>query len=122
MIPQAVQPRGDAYEAAWVIDTKQTAAVFAALGHPIRLRIVQLLATRGDQDVGMLAAALGQSVANTSHHLAGLRQAGLVRSEPHGTRVTTTLERNASESCAALLALIGLPPSNQRARATGSGS
>jgi len=51
-----------------------------------RAEIVDLLA-QGERSVDDVAAELGQSVANTSHHLRNLARAGLVRTRREGTRV-----------------------------------
>jgi len=54
------------------------AAAFAALGDPIRLRIVELLAV-GDRTPGELQAETGASSALVAHHLAQLETVGIVR-------------------------------------------
>lgn len=54
------------------------AAVFAALAHPTRLRIVELL-TEGEKTVGEVAQALGLLQPNASQHLAALHRAGVVK-------------------------------------------
>lgn len=64
---------------------QDVAATFGMLAATARLQIVWLLAA-GEQDVGTLAAALGQSVATVSHHLGKLKLAGLVRSRREGKR------------------------------------
>jgi len=51
-----------------------------------RAEIVDLLA-QGERSVEEVAAELGQSVANTSHHLRNLARAGLVHTRREGTRV-----------------------------------
>jgi ArsR family transcriptional regulator len=71
-------------------DELATAALLGALASPHRLMIVRLLADR-ELDVGELAASLGTSVANTSHHLSRLRHAGLVISRRDGTRIPNQL-------------------------------
>src|SRR6266545_5215432 len=62
------------------------ASVGKALSSGRRAEIVDLLA-QGERSVEDVAAELGQSVANTSHHLRNLAQAGLVRTRREGTRV-----------------------------------
>ena len=57
-----------------------------ALSSGRRAEIVDLLG-QGERSVEEVAAELGQSVANTSHHLRNLAQAGLVRTRREGTRV-----------------------------------
>ncbi|MGQ0577018.1 MAG: ArsR/SmtB family transcription factor [Pseudonocardia sp.] len=62
------------------------ADVAAALGSGRRAEIVDVLA-QGERSVDDVAAQIGQSVANTSHHLRTLARAGLVRTRRDGTRV-----------------------------------
>jgi rhodanese-related sulfurtransferase/DNA-binding transcriptional ArsR family regulator len=62
------------------------ASVGKALSSGRRAEIVDLLA-QGERSVEDVAAEIGQSVANTSHHLRTLAQAGLVRTRRDGTRV-----------------------------------
>lgn len=61
------------------------AAVFKALGEPTRLRLVVLLAIRGETCVCELAQALGVPQCKISRHLAVLRSAGLVDCRRDGT-------------------------------------
>lgn len=53
-----------------------------AVSDPDRLRIIGVLQA-GPHTVGVIADALGRSIANTSHHLKLLRAAGVVT--PHKT-------------------------------------
>lgn len=62
------------------------AEVAKALGSGRRAEIVDLLA-QGERPVDDVAAEIGQSVANTSHHLRLLAKAGLVSTRRDGTRV-----------------------------------
>ncbi len=71
-------------------DAEHAAEVFAALASPWRLDIVRVLAA-SPLEVTEIANRLGISVANTSHHLGRLRQAGLVTSRRDGTRITNAL-------------------------------
>lgn len=66
------------------------AAVAKALGNGRRGEIVDVLA-QGERSVEALADEIGQSVANTSHHLQHLLRAGLVRTRRDGTRVHYSL-------------------------------
>lgn len=61
------------------------ATIFAALGEPNRLRIVELLRAR-PFSVGSLTEALGIRQPQVSKHLGVLREAGLVTVEPAGRR------------------------------------
>jgi ArsR family transcriptional regulator, arsenate/arsenite/antimonite-responsive transcriptional repressor len=62
---------------------------FAALSDPVRLRLLNLLATAGEGAVCAcdLVAPVGKSQPTVSHHLKVLRDAGLVTSEKRGVNV-----------------------------------
>jgi rhodanese-related sulfurtransferase len=62
------------------------ASVARALGNGRRAEIVDLLA-QGERSVEDVAREIGQSVANTSHHLRGLAAVGLLRSRRDGQRI-----------------------------------
>lgn len=77
-----------------------SAVLFRTLGHPARVRILELLRD-GEQPVGALQEALGLESGSTSQHLAALRRASLVESRREGTSV---LYRVADDEVFALLA------------------
>jgi rhodanese-related sulfurtransferase/DNA-binding MarR family transcriptional regulator len=62
------------------------AEVAKALSSGRRAEIVDVLA-QGERSVDAIAAEIGQSIANTSHHLQALSRAGLVSTRREGTRV-----------------------------------
>lgn len=62
------------------------AEFFRALGHPVRVRLLQLL-REGERTVGSLQAALELDSSGTSQQLAALRKQGLVESRRDGTSV-----------------------------------
>jgi rhodanese-related sulfurtransferase len=62
------------------------AAVAKALASGRRAEIVDVLA-KGERSVEELAAEIGQSVANTSHHLRSMARAGLVTTRRDRTRI-----------------------------------
>ncbi len=62
------------------------ANLFRVLGHPARVRILELLRD-GERSVGSLQAELGLDSGGTSQHLAALRRIGLVESRREGTSV-----------------------------------
>jgi rhodanese-related sulfurtransferase/DNA-binding transcriptional ArsR family regulator len=62
------------------------AEVAKALASGRRAEIIDLLA-QGERSVEEIAGELGQSVANTSHHLRALARAGMVTTRRDGTRV-----------------------------------
>jgi ArsR family transcriptional regulator len=75
------------------------ADLFRVLGHPARVRILELLRD-GERSVGTLQAELGLESGATSQHLAALRRVGLVESRRDGTSV---YYRAAAEEVFALL-------------------
>jgi ArsR family transcriptional regulator len=62
------------------------ANLFRVLGHPARVRVLELLRD-GERSVGALQAELGLDSGGTSQHLAALRRIGLVESRREGTSV-----------------------------------
>lgn len=71
-------------EAGGVHEVKAT--LFRVLGHPARVRILELLRD-GERSVGTLQAELGLDSGGTSQHLSALRRIGLVESRRDGTSV-----------------------------------
>jgi DNA-binding transcriptional ArsR family regulator/rhodanese-related sulfurtransferase len=69
---------------------REIARMGKGLAHPTRLEILDLLCQR-PWTVEALAEEIGQSVANTSHHLRLLRGAELLESHREGTYVTYRL-------------------------------
>ncbi|MBF6621032.1 MAG: winged helix-turn-helix transcriptional regulator [Patulibacter sp.] len=59
---------------------------FRLLGHPARVRILELLRT-GERTVGDLQGALGLDSSGTSQHLTAMRRQGLLESRRAGTSV-----------------------------------
>ena len=62
------------------------ANLFRVLGHPARVRILELLRD-GERSVGALQAELELDSGGTSQHLTALRRIGLVESRREGTSV-----------------------------------
>src|SRR5437870_12217878 len=62
------------------------ANLFRVLGHPARVRILELLRD-GERSVGALQAELELDSGGTSQHLSALRRIGLVESRREGTSV-----------------------------------
>src|SRR6266581_3703264 len=62
------------------------ANLFRVLGHPARVRILELL-RGGERSVGALQAELELDSGGTSQHLAALRRIGLVASRRDGNSV-----------------------------------
>jgi rhodanese-related sulfurtransferase/DNA-binding MarR family transcriptional regulator len=78
------------------------AEVAKALASGRRAELIDVLA-QGGRSVDEVAAEIGQSVANTSHHLRALARAGLVTTRRDGTRIFYAL---ASERVAELWSAI----------------
>lgn len=72
-------------------EAERLARPFALLADPSRLRLVYALADGGSMCVSDLAAAVGAGDSGTSHQLAKLRAAGVVRSERHGREIWYSL-------------------------------
>ena len=85
------------------------AKAFAALGDPVRLRLMSLLMTAeaGEVCACDLAEPVGKSQPTVSHHLKVLRDAGLVTSTRRGTNIWYVAAREQVASLRAVLA----PPS-----------
>jgi len=62
------------------------AELFRLLGHPARVRILELLRD-GERSVGELQAALELDSSGTSQHLTAMRRQGLLESRRAGTNV-----------------------------------
>jgi len=65
------------------------AEAFKALGDPVRLRLLSLLATSDEGEVCAcdLVEPVGKSQPTVSHHLKVLRQAGLVTATKRGVNI-----------------------------------
>jgi DNA-binding transcriptional ArsR family regulator len=63
------------------------AEFFRMLGHPARVRLLELLGAGGERSVDDLQAALEMESSTTSQHLAALRKLGLVDSRKEGASV-----------------------------------
>jgi len=77
------------------------AEFFKTLGHPARIRVLELLSS-GERSVAALQQDIGIESSHLSQQLAVLRRAGLVRTRKQGTQVFYAL---AAPEVADLLAL-----------------
>ena len=75
----------------------------AAMGDPIRLRILNLLCCRGEQNVAQLVEQCGAKQANVSRHLVRLRETGLVVCRKAGTKIFYALADDSLPSICACL-------------------
>lgn len=62
------------------------AAVLKAVAHPVRRRLLDVLRVDGPSMPSVLARVTGQAVANVSHHLRVLADAGLIEEAPELAR------------------------------------
>jgi ArsR family transcriptional regulator len=69
--------------------------VFKALGDPTRLKIVEMLARQGETCVCRIVDGLGMNQPAVSHHMAKLKQAGLVNARKEGQWVYYSLDVDA---------------------------
>ncbi|MGW6268375.1 ArsR/SmtB family transcription factor [Streptomyces sp. NPDC055060] len=98
----------------------QLAKVFKALGDPVRLRLLSMIASRegGEICVCELTPAFDLSQPTISHHLKLLKQAGLIDSERRGTWVHYRLLPATTDKLAAVLARRAAPPSRSAGAAS----
>lgn len=80
---------------------KLKAEFFKTLGHPARIRVLELLAER-DRTVGELLPEVGLESSNLSQQLGVLRRAGVVVASKNGNTVSYSI---ASPAVAELLAV-----------------
>ena len=77
--------------------------MFKVLGVETRIRIIELLKSRGPLGVKKIAELVGITPAAISQHLKILRQAGLVRSERTGYWIPYSINEEALENCQRVL-------------------
>jgi DNA-binding transcriptional ArsR family regulator len=77
-------------------------ALFKALSHPVRRRIIEMLRA-GPRSSGDLAAAFDMSWPTVTGHLNALKEAGLVSAEREGVSIRYRLEISAAEEALAFL-------------------
>jgi ArsR family transcriptional regulator len=68
------------------LDTDRLSAMLKALGHPVRLEIVQILAERGEASCIDFTRHAGLAQSTVSQHLRVLREAGLIKQCGPGPR------------------------------------
>lgn len=69
--------------------------IFKALGDPTRLRIVQILARNGETCVCKIVDELEMNQPSISHHMAKLKQAGLLNARKDGQWIHYSLKVDA---------------------------
>lgn len=85
------------------VDAERLAPMFKALGDPVRLRMVSMIAAKPELCVCEITPAFDLSSGTISHHLRTLREAGLVDCERRGTFVYYWIRPEALEALSALL-------------------
>ena len=73
----------------------ERAHVFKALADPGRVRIIEVLAERGEASGSEIAERTGMSLALLCHHWDVLERAGLIRKWKEGSRTICALDRPA---------------------------
>ncbi|WP_028925855.1 ArsR/SmtB family transcription factor [Pseudonocardia acaciae] len=70
--------------------------VLSALGHPIRLEIVRVLAEHGERTCGVVGTQLSTEISKSTltHHWRVLRDSGVIWQRPHGREHLLTLRRD----------------------------
>ncbi|HET6855918.1 MAG TPA: metalloregulator ArsR/SmtB family transcription factor [Streptomyces sp.] len=95
------------------------AKVFKALGDPVRLRLLSMIASRAGGEICVcdLTPAFELSQPTISHHLKLLKQAGLIDSDRRGTWVYYRLLPQMTDHLAAILARPAGQPAPDSVRA-----
>ena len=81
----------------------ELAAFAKAIGHPVRVRILRMLAEREARTCSLIVDELPLAQSTVSEHLRILKAAGLVRSREDGPRVRYCIEMAAWRRVKALL-------------------
>jgi ArsR family transcriptional regulator len=71
---------------------------FKALGDPTRLRILKMLAERGEVCVCVFVDELGMGQSAVSHHMAALKRSGLLNARREGQWIHYSLNVRALEN------------------------
>lgn len=102
----------------------ELAKVFKALGDPVRLRLLSMIASRAGGEVCVcdLTPAFDLSQPTISHHLKLLRQAGLIDCERRGTWVYYWLVPEMTDRLAGVLTRPAGEPLPDRTTSAGAAS
>lgn len=85
------------------VEADRVAAMFKALGDPVRLRLAALIASQDEICVCHLTPHFALSGPTISHHLKQLREAGLIDSERRGTWVYYRIRTDALRALGLIL-------------------
>lgn len=89
------------------VETEHFAAVFRAISHPVRLRMLDLISQGGGRVCSCdIECHFDLTQPTLSHHLKVLRDAGLLHSEPRGVYVMYQLNRPLLASVQGILMLL----------------
>ncbi len=88
----------------------ETAAIAKALGHPIRIAILELFHTRCPRTVGDIVSELPLAQSTVSTHLHILSNAGVIRTFQSGRRTWHCLNRSVIAAHAAAVANLSRRP------------
>ncbi|MFI6702984.1 ArsR/SmtB family transcription factor [Streptomyces sp. NPDC050509] len=102
----------------------ELAKVFKALGDPVRLRLLSMIASRAGGEICVcdLTPAFDLSQPTISHHLKLLKQAGLIDSERRGTWVYYRLLPAMTDRLAAALTRAGGSDRHSASESVGAAS
>ncbi len=81
----------------------EPAEMFKVLSVQTRVKIIDLLKSKGPMGAKNISKILGITTAAVSQHLKTLRQAGLVRNERKGYWIPYSIDEKALENCGAVL-------------------
>ncbi len=95
--------------------TDKTADALKALGHPVRLRMVQELTQLHSCCCADLCECFPQSQSTISQHLSVLKEAGIVSFEKHGNKSCFTLNHGVLQEIQMAISTL-LPDQNSEAQ------
>ena len=88
------------------IDAERLARYCKALGHPVRVRLVQHLAAIGECYFGELSALLPQAPSTISQHVSVLKEAGLILGAAEDQRTCYCVAPEALDELKRLITLL----------------
>jgi DNA-binding transcriptional ArsR family regulator len=87
-------------------ETSDCCDIFKALSVETRVRIIEILKTKGPLGAKKIAEMIGVTPAAVSQHLKLLKHVGLVRSERRGYWIPYELDSDALEDCGARISQV----------------
>jgi ArsR family transcriptional regulator len=84
-------------------DAMEPAEIFKVLSVETRVKIIDMLKSKGPLGAKEIAETIGITTAAVSQHLKILKQAGLVRSERNGYWIPYSIDEKAMENCREIL-------------------